>query len=191
MSTRQAALELRRGGGVERHRQTGDFAVVAAAAHLAVAVEPGDRGAVAQRHRRLRALRRAGRGNRRSPRGAGRRPRRSGPRPDIGGPARRRWRSGSAGVRRASSGSASILFSASMSGVPPPSSIAPSSRSTVSTSARCCSRVGMGDVAHMHDQVGLDHLFQRGAEGGDQMGRQVGDEADRVGDHAAPCRWAA
>ena len=37
----------------------------------------------------------------------------------------------------------------------------------------------------MHDQVGLDHLFQGGAEGGDQVGRQVGDEAHRVGDHAA------
>ena len=67
----------------------------------------------------------------------------------------------------------------------------PSSRSTSSTSARCCSRIGMGDVAHMHDQVGLQHLFEGGAEGGDQMGRQVGDEADRVGDHAAAGRPAA
>ena len=45
--------------------------------------------------------------------------------------------------------------------------------------------LGMGDVAHMHDQVGLDHLFQGRAEGRDQVGRQIGDEAHRVGDHAA------
>ena len=32
----------------------------------------------------------------------------------------------------------------------------------------------------MQDEVGLDHLFQRGPEGRDQMRRQVGDEADRV-----------
>ena len=55
VSTRRftPALELGRGGGVERHRQPGDLAVVAPAAHLAVAVEPGDGGAVAQRHRDL------------------------------------------------------------------------------------------------------------------------------------------
>ena len=41
--------------------------------------------------------------------------------------------------------------------------------------------VFVGDVAHVQDQVGLDHLLERGAEGGDQRGRQVGDEADRVG----------
>ena len=41
--------------------------------------------------------------------------------------------------------------------------------------------VAMGDVADMEDQVGLDHLFQRGAEGRHQRGRQVRDEADGVG----------
>ena len=35
----------------------------------------------------------------------------------------------------------------------------------------------------MQDQIGFEHLFQRGAEGGDQHGRQVGDEAHRVGQH--------
>ena len=41
----------------------------------------------------------------------------------------------------------------------------------------------------MQDEVGLDHLLERGAEGGDQVGRQVGDEADRVGeDDLAPRR---
>ena len=35
----------------------------------------------------------------------------------------------------------------------------------------------------MHDQIGLQHLFQRGAEGGDQRGRQIGDEAYGVGEH--------
>ena len=41
----------------------------------------------------------------------------------------------------------------------------------------------IGDVAHMQDQIGFDHLFQRGAEGCDQHGRQVGDEPHRVGEH--------
>ena len=39
----------------------------------------------------------------------------------------------------------------------------------------------VGDVAHMEDELGLGDLFERGAEGGDQRGRQVGDESDRVG----------
>ena len=51
--------------------------------------------------------------------------------------------------------------------------------------------VGMGDVAHMQDQVGLQHLLERGAEGGDQVGRQVGDEADRVGQDDRRARAAA
>ena len=33
----------------------------------------------------------------------------------------------------------------------------------------------------MDDEIGLGHLFQRRAERGDEMGRQVGDEPDRVG----------
>ena len=49
--------------------------------------------------------------------------------------------------------------------------------------------VRVGDVAQMHDEVGLDHLLQRRAEGGDQVRRQVGDEADRVGqDHRRAVR---
>ena len=32
----------------------------------------------------------------------------------------------------------------------------------------------------MHDQVGVQHLLQRGAEGGDQLRRKVGDEPNRV-----------
>ena len=43
----------------------------------------------------------------------------------------------------------------------------------------------MRDVAHVQDHVGLDHLFQRGAEGRDQHGRQIGDKADRVGEDDA------
>ena len=46
--------------------------------------------------------------------------------------------------------------------------------------------LGMADVAHVQDEVGLHHLLQRGAEGRDQRGRQVGDEADRVGQDDAP-----
>ena len=41
----------------------------------------------------------------------------------------------------------------------------------------------VGNVAHVQDHVGLDHLFQRGAEGGDQHRRQVRDEAHGVGQH--------
>ena len=41
----------------------------------------------------------------------------------------------------------------------------------------------------MHDDVGLQHLFQRGAERRDQFDRQIGDKAHRVGeDHLAPVR---
>ena len=54
-------------------------------------------------------------------------------------------------------------------------------------------RVGLGvrDVAHVQDEVGLDHLLERGAEGGDQHGRQIGDEADRVGQDDAPAALQA
>ena len=41
--------------------------------------------------------------------------------------------------------------------------------------------VGIGDVAHVQDDVGLGHFFQRGAKRGDELGRQIGDEADGVG----------
>ena len=44
-------------------------------------------------------------------------------------------------------------------------------------------------VADMDDDVGFGDLFEGRAEGGDEMGRQVGDEADRVGqDRLAPRR---
>ncbi len=42
-------------------------------------------------------------------------------------------------------------------------------------------------VAYMQDHIGLDHILQRGAESGDEHGRQFGDEADCVGqDHLEP-----
>ncbi len=48
-------------------------------------------------------------------------------------------------------------------------------------------RLGMADVAHVQDEIGLHHLLQRGAEGRHQQCRQVGDEADGVGqDRARP-----
>ena len=86
LSTRQPALELSRRGRIERHRETGHVAVVAAAAHLAVAVEPGDGGTVAQRHRHLarlaaRAEQIADRLEKLAPR-----PRPSSPTPGTGGP---------------------------------------------------------------------------------------------------------
>ena len=46
---------------------------------------------------------------------------------------------------------------------------------------------GMGGVADRGDDIGLQHLFQGGAEGRHQFGRQVGDETDRVRqDHPRP-----
>ena len=41
--------------------------------------------------------------------------------------------------------------------------------------------VGMGDVADVDDEVGRDHFLQRRPEGGDELGRKLRDEADRVG----------
>ena len=46
--------------------------------------------------------------------------------------------------------------------------------------------VHMGDVAHMHDDVGREHLLEGGAKGGNERGRQVRDEAGRVGKIAEP-----
>src|SRR5471030_286354 len=45
-----AAVELGGGGRVECDRQMGHFLVVAAVANVAMAVQPGDRGAIAQRY---------------------------------------------------------------------------------------------------------------------------------------------
>ncbi len=42
-------------------------------------------------------------------------------------------------------------------------------------------RLIMGCVSDMGNDVRLKNFFQRGAEGRDQFGRQVGDEPDRVG----------
>ena len=41
--------------------------------------------------------------------------------------------------------------------------------------------VGMGDVEHVQQQVGVDGFFQRRLEAGDEVVRQVADEADGVG----------
>ena len=46
--------------------------------------------------------------------------------------------------------------------------------------------IRVGDVADVDDDVGFLHLLQGRAEGGDQLGRQVGDEADRVGQDDFP-----
>ena len=85
----------------------------------------------------------------------------------------------------------SILFHTSSTRWPAAASSMPRSCSTASTSARWAVVSAMGDVAHVQDQVGADHLLQRGTEGGDQHGRQIGDEADGVGqDDAAAARQA-
>ena len=44
-------------------------------------------------------------------------------------------------------------------------------------------RVGISGIAQMDDEIGLDHLFQRGAESRNEVRRQVGDEADRIREH--------
>ena len=52
-----------------------------------------------------------------------------------------------------------------------------------------CLRIRMGDIPHMQDDIGGLNFFQGRAERGHQMGRQVGDEAHRVGqDHLAAGR---
>ena len=61
--------------------------------------------------------------------------------------------------------------------------------STPSTSACCAVAIGMGDVTHMQDDIGLRHLLQRGAEGGDQFGRQFADEPDCVRQDRRRARW--
>ena len=64
----------------------------------------------------------------------------------------------------------------------------PSSFSTFSDVAFLRVGLVMREIPHMQDQVGLQHLFERGAERGDQLRRQVGDKADRVGEDDAPAR---
>src|SRR3954465_12443048 len=49
VSTRQLPLQLGGRRGIQRHRQAGYVTLVLAAAHVAVAVKPGDGDAVAQR----------------------------------------------------------------------------------------------------------------------------------------------
>ena len=58
---------------------------------------------------------------------------------------------------------------------------ASSSASTCSTVAACCSTLTMRYVYYMQDHICVGDLLQRGSEGGDQRGRQLLDEAHRVG----------
>ena len=73
----------------------------------------------------------------------------------------------------------SSLFQTSNSGV---ASATPRLGQDVGHVLRLFGGLGVADVADMQDQVRLQHLFQRGAEGGDKLGRQVGDEAHGVGE---------
>ena len=50
-------------------------------------------------------------------------------------------------------------------------------------------RLLMGDVAHMQDDIGFDHLFQRGSERCDQHRRQVRNETDGVRHDHAMAVW--
>ena len=82
-------------------------------------------------------------------------------------------------ARASSASSRSILFQASIIGAALLRRRR-SRRAPARHRARCASLSGCDDVADMDDQVGRDHFLQRRAEGRDELGRQVGDEADRV-----------
>ncbi len=49
--------------------------------------------------------------------------------------------------------------------------------------------IGVRDVADMQDDVGADHLFERGAERRDEVVRQLGDETDGIGQHDLTSVW--
>ena len=50
---------------------------------------------------------------------------------------------------------------------------------------RLCFRVFVGNIAHVQDDVRLDHFFKRGTEGCHEHGRQIRDESDRIGKDGA------
>jgi drug/metabolite transporter (DMT)-like permease len=63
----------------------------------------------------------------------------------------------------------------------------PSSSRIASTSCACSSVWSAEMSRTWQDDIRAQHLFERGAEGGDELGRQIGDEAHRVGqDDLAP-----
>ena len=128
----------------------------------------------APRADRRRAARRAARAARRSPRPS---PPRPAPRRDCAAP-------GCCSAARCSGASRSILLSASIEAVLDRLAEAEIGEHGVHVVALRLG-VGMMDVAHMDDEVGLGHFLERGAERGDEMGRQIGDEADRVGQDRA------
>ena len=173
-----------RRGRVQGHGEAGDLAVVVAADDVAVPIEPGKRGAVGERNPDLDAgstppptAARRGPSDQPVAAFAGqRRGRRRAERVGLG-----KLRQQSASRRRI--GQQSILFSTSnmrraclcrRAARRGPARAAPPRR------RRAARAVGMRDVAHMQDDVGRRHLLQRGAEGLHELGRQVGDEADRV-----------
>ena len=155
----------------------GGLGVVAAAEHLAVPVDPCQGLAVGQRHvepHGARAVFQPAIEHRSSP---------SHPSP-VAADSATVWVLRCAWFKRLSrsaGSSRSILFSTSIS----PSSTSCRSRPEIAEHGQHVvalrRAVGVMRVAHMHDDVGLGDLFQRGAEGRDEMGRQVGDEAHRVG----------
>ena len=60
------------------------------------------------------------------------------------------------------------------------------SESTVADRRDLALRVRVGAVDHVHQQIGLGRLLQRGGERLDQVVRQVADEADGVGQGVDP-----
>ena len=147
--------------------------------HLAAGVQPGDPLAVAGRQHDAVNLGAARAGARRSPRCSA-----STPSPRQRRDRERRPRA--ARLRRArpsrsSPSSRSSLFHASIRGGDPASSRPERRQARASTSSRLRVAVGMRDVADVDDEVGRGDFLQRRPERRDQLGRQVGDEADRVG----------
>ena len=90
-------------------------------------------------------------------------------------------------LSRSAGSSRSILFRTSIS---PSSARCPSPRSPKhGEHVRALGvAVRVMRVAHMHDDIGLGDLFQRRAKRRDEMGRQVGDKADRIREDRLPAR---
>ena len=69
-----------------------------------------------------------------------------------------------------------------------PSAVTPESQH-LGDIARLRLGIFVRDIADVEDDVGLDHLLQRGAERRHQHGRQIGDEADRIREDDPRAVW--
>ena len=162
-------------GGIEANHQMSVSFVVVTAHHFPVAVDPGDGCSVGQRDVHLDEL----------PFGRQDAVEQSQKRiQPVSGDGRDRHHLAVAlglveHLRQANSPSRSILFSASTrpwsTAARFPIRAGPSRRRILGLA------VGMGDVAHMNDHVGLQHFFERGPKGRHQFVRQIRNETHRIG----------